>query len=65
MGEGRPGIPNQREVEQQEAFIQEPEPERLDMDEQMEETAMRRIINEPSIEADGTLQDEDALFGRS
>jgi hypothetical protein len=58
MGEARPVIPNQREVEQEEPFIQEQEPERLNMDEQMQET-------EHSIEAGGTVQDEDTLFGRS
>ena len=56
MGEARPEIPNQQEVERgEENLIQEPEPERLDTDEQMQETAMRRIINEPLIEADRTL----------
>jgi hypothetical protein len=58
MGEARPVIPNQREVEQEEPFIQAQEPERLNMDEQMQET-------EPSIEAGGTVQDEDTLFGTS
>jgi len=67
IGEARPEIPNQQEVERgEEPFIQEPELERLNMDEQMEETAMQQIINEPSIEADRTLQEEeDTLFGRS
>ena len=67
MGEARPRIPNQQEVErEEEQFIQEPESERLDTDEQMQETATPRIINEPSIEADRTLEEEeDTLFGRS
>ncbi len=66
MGEERLGIPNQREVEQEpEPFIQEQELERLDMDAQMQET-VAQIINEPSIEAGVTLQEEeDTLFGRS
>jgi hypothetical protein len=65
MGEARPENPNQQEVERgEENFKQEPEPERLNMDEQMQETAMQQI-NEPSIEADRTLQEEDTLFGRS
>ena len=67
MGEVRPEIPNQQEVERrEEKFIQGPEPERFDTDEQMQETVMQRIINEPSIEADRTHQEEeDTLFGRS
>jgi len=67
MGEARPRTPNQQEVErEEEQFIQEPESERLDTDEQMQETATPRIINEPSIEADRMLEEEeDTLFGRS
>jgi Protein of unknown function (DUF3723) len=67
MGEARPRTPNQQEVErEEEQFIQEPESERLDTDEQMQETATRPIINEPSMEADRPPQEEeDTLFGKS
>lgn len=66
IGEARPENPNQQEVERgEENFKQEPEPERLNIDEQMQETAMQQI-NEPSIEANRTLQEEeDILFSRS
>ena len=67
MGEARPENQNQQEVQPgEEKSVQKPEPERLNMDEQMQETEMQQLINEPSIEADRTLQEEqDTLFGRS
>jgi hypothetical protein len=56
----------QEQEEEEEQMIQEQELETLDTDSQMQETAVQQIANEPSIEADGTLQEEeDTLFGRS